>query len=134
MNGNKAHKKTKNISINNVNEVQHQQVTEVSKEDGDFLTLLYSPQPLPSPENTALKANYSIRTGNTVSEYQDIADTECNQHIMQIDSAGINESMGMIIIFVDAVVKVAAAAVMTYNKKAVSFCHTLVSTQRSLKD
>ena len=46
MNGNKAHKKTKNISINNVNEVQHQQVTEVSKEDGDFLTLLYSPQPL----------------------------------------------------------------------------------------
>lgn len=30
----------------------------------------------------------------------------------------------MIIIFVDAVVKVAAAAVMTYNKKAVSFCHT----------
>ncbi|HBX6092364.1 TPA: hypothetical protein MH618_14635, partial [Klebsiella pneumoniae] len=62
MNGNKAHKKTKNISINNVNEVQHQQVTEVSKEDGDFLTLLYSPQPLPSPENTALKANYSIRT------------------------------------------------------------------------
>ena len=40
----------------------------------------------------------------------------------------------MIIIFVDAVVKVAAAAVMTYNKKAVSFCHTLVSTQRSLKD
>ena len=81
MNGNKAHKKTKNISINNVNEVQHQQVTEVSKEDGDFLTLLYSPQPLPSPENTALKAN------NSVSEYQDIADTECNQHIMQIDSA-----------------------------------------------
>ncbi|SWW45660.1 protein MceE [Klebsiella pneumoniae] len=87
MNGSKAHKKTKNISINNVNEVQHQQVTEVSKEDGDFLTLLYSPQPLPSPENTALKANYSIRTGNTVSEYQDIADTECNQHITQIDSA-----------------------------------------------
>lgn len=45
MNGNKAHKKTKNISINNVNEVQHQQVTEVSKEDVDFLTLLYSPSP-----------------------------------------------------------------------------------------
>lgn len=83
MNGNKAHKKTKNISINNVNEVQHQQVTEVSKEDGDFL---HFPESLPFPENTALKANYSIRTENTVSEYQDIADTECNQHIMQIDS------------------------------------------------
>lgn len=38
----------------------------------------------------------------------------------------------MIIIFVDAVVKVAAAAVMTYNKKAVYFSHTLSSTQ--LKD
>ncbi|EDT8807972.1 TPA: hypothetical protein MM852_000879 [Salmonella enterica subsp. enterica] len=87
MNGNKAHRKTKNISIDNVNEVQHQQVTEVSKEAGDLLTLLHSPEPLPFPENTALKANYSIRTENTVSEYQDIADTKCNQRIMQIDSA-----------------------------------------------
>ncbi|MCT7051964.1 hypothetical protein, partial [Salmonella enterica] len=57
-----------------------------SKEDGDFLTFLHFPESLPFPENTALKANYSIRTENTVSEYQDIADTECNQHIMQIDS------------------------------------------------
>lgn len=85
MNGNKGQKKTKNISMANESEVQHQQITDVSKEDGDFLTLLYSPQP--SPENTALKANYSIRTGNTVAEYQDIANTECNRHIMQIDAA-----------------------------------------------
>lgn len=87
MNGNKVHKKTKNISMANESEVQHQQVTEVSKEAGDFLTLLHSPEPLLFLENTALKANYSIRTENTVSEYQNIANAECNQHIMQIDSA-----------------------------------------------
>ncbi|HCM1918998.1 TPA: hypothetical protein N3A33_005057 [Salmonella enterica subsp. salamae serovar 28:r:e,n,z15] len=79
--------KNNNISMNNVNEVQHQQVTKVSKEAGDFLTIPHSPESMQFPENTALKANYSIRTENTVSEYQHIADTECNQHIMQIDSA-----------------------------------------------
>lgn len=73
MNGNKVHKKTKNISMNNVNEVQYQRLTEVSNEAGDFHTLLHSPAPQPCPENT-------------VSEYQDIAEIECNQPIMQIDS------------------------------------------------
>ncbi|EJC3639527.1 hypothetical protein MYX88_004668 [Salmonella enterica] len=86
MNSNKVHNKTKKISMDNVSEVQHQQVTEASKEAGDFLTRLHSPESLPFPENTALKANYSIRTENTVSEYQVIVDRECKQHIMQIDS------------------------------------------------
>ncbi|EIX4510799.1 hypothetical protein MKI77_004816 [Escherichia coli] len=81
MNGNKVHEKIRNISMTNESEVRHQQVTEVGKEAGDFLTFPYSPEPLPFPENTTLKANYSGRTGNTVAEYQDIADTECNRHI-----------------------------------------------------
>lgn len=85
MNSNKVHNKTKKISMDNVSEVQHQQVTDASKEAGDFLTRLHSPESLPFPENTALKANYSIRTENTVSEYQVIVDRECKQHIMQID-------------------------------------------------
>ncbi|EKS6156210.1 hypothetical protein QCB07_004412 [Salmonella enterica] len=86
MNGNKVQKKTKYISMTNESEVQHQQVTEVSNEAGDFLTLLHSPESLPFPENMELKASYFVRTENTVSEYKDIADTEYNQHIMQVDS------------------------------------------------
>jgi len=87
MNGNKVHKNTKKISMGNESEVQHQQVTKVSKEAGDFRTLFHSPAPLPFLENTASKANYSARKENTVFAYQNIANTECNQHIMQIDSA-----------------------------------------------
>ncbi|EEM1820017.1 hypothetical protein GKA92_17810 [Salmonella enterica subsp. enterica] len=85
MNCNKAHRK--NISITNKTKVQHQQVTEVRKEPGDVLTLSHSPKSLPFPENTELKANYSERTESIVYEYQNIADIEYNQHIIQVDSA-----------------------------------------------